>query len=115
MGSTKFECDVPGFEDCFVEYSDEWTRGEIRNFLDSTGEEYLKLISTKILNMRVRTVKSEVTNPKDISERFLDDLKWEVFRWFIDLPKTVVQEVVDLGEVTRRQSSQARADSQNES
>jgi len=100
----KLQCPVEGFEDCYVEFSDKWTRSEIKQFVGKESDEFMDLVKSKITSVYIRYEGGEVVEPQQLTDEAFDSMQWEVFQWFIVLPQVTVKGVLDLGEETRRQS-----------
>ena len=99
----RIDCDVPGFEHCFIEMSERWTRREMRDFWTIQGEEYLALIARKTVSLHLETDDGDsLTSPADLTEVALDQLDYLLFSWFNTVPIITVQELQRLGEATRR-------------
>lgn len=101
----RIDCDVPGYEHCYIEMSERWTRREMRDFWQLQGEEYLALIARKTVSLRLQVSDlggDLLTDPADLTEAALDRLDYLLFSWFNTVPIIAVQELQRLGEATRR-------------
>ena len=102
----EYKCDVEGFEEAFVLFDDVWSRGDVRAFWDSKGEEHLQQVLDKIRGCRIPLVDgSVVTDPGELIIELLDDIDIRLWVWFSDLPTKHVLELQNLGEMMRRVSS----------
>lgn len=87
----------------FVEFTDVWSRRDIRTFAETSGSGYFQFISAKITAVHLEDVNGQVVDdPSGITEDFVDNLRWEVFQWFSSAPSLVMRQVMNLGEATRR-------------
>lgn len=111
MIKTRFDCDIAGFEACYVEFSPRWTRAEVRAFWgDGEGQTTLDLMQRKIVRLHVELVDlPALTDPTTINNDALDDMDWELFQWLNSALIVFVQEMARLGEVTRRRLSATTA------
>lgn len=106
-------CPVEGYADSYVEFTDYWSRADIRKFARPGPGESLDVIRSKVTAVHVKLMDGEATSAEDITEDTLDRMQWEVFQWFMTVPQLVVKTVLDLGEETRRQLLLTLEDSQN--
>lgn len=96
-------CPVETYTDNYVEFSEVWSRADIRRF-GGSSETMLEQLQGKITAVNVRLLDGVLESPADITEETLDRMQWEVFQWFIVQPQLVVREILNLGEAVRRQS-----------
>ena len=102
----EYKCDVDGFEKAFVIFNDVWSRGDVRAFWDTGGEDHLQLILSKVQGCRIPLVNGDViTDPADLTVDVLDDVDIRLWGWFVNQPTKHVAELQNLGEVLRRLSS----------
>lgn len=98
----RFECeDAPG---TWVEFSDAWTRRELRDALSLTGDEFAALLQRKVTACHLATVDGgAIETPAAITNAALDDqLDYAIYCWLIARLGTYVVEVQRLGEATQR-------------
>lgn len=96
-------CPVETYADNYVEFSESWSRADIRDFAKTTRV-MIEIMQRKITDINLRlTDGTVIISPDDITEENLDKMQWEVFQWFIVLPQLVVKEILDLGEAVRHQ------------
>jgi len=99
----RYECDVEGFEGNFVNFSDSWTRKEIREFWDkssdnTTADEFMKLVSSKVKGLHLDVVYGDqITEPVQLTEDALDRIDNRLFRWITFVIIDAAHEVVKLG------------------
>ena len=102
----EYRCDVEGFEEAFVILDDVWSRGDVRQFWDTSGEEHLDLILSKVRGCKLPLVDgSKITDPADLTSDILDEIDIRLWNWFTKQPAQHVMELQGLGEVLRRQLS----------
>ena len=90
--------------DNWVEVLQSWTRKEMRDLLEVTGDDYAALLRKKIVACSLETASGEpLTNPGLLTSEALDDaLRYEVYCWLTSRLMTFVIEVQRLGEAMRR-------------
>lgn len=94
----RYDCDLEGFDGCFVEYSERWTRGEMRRVWEEEGEKYWALVQSKITACNLGTV----TDPAALTVDGLDSIDWVLFRWFSATILKALGELQTLGESAGR-------------
>lgn len=63
--SEKYYSEEPGFEDCFIEVSDNWTMKEVKAMGAADEVEYFEIFNKKVESMYLKdTLGVEWTNPK---------------------------------------------------
>ena len=85
----------------FVEFSDKWTRGEVKSVFALSGAEYLELLQKKVAAIHLEG-DPDIDNPADLAEERLDAVDWQTYLWFADTPIAHVGEMQRLGEAKRR-------------
>lgn len=104
-------CPVETYTDNYVEFSEVWSRADIRRF-GKDSNVMLEIMQDKIVDVNIRLLDdSKIFAASQITEETLDNMQWEVFQWFIVQPQLVVREILDLGEAVRRQSLLTSEDS----
>lgn len=99
----RYDCDIPGFEDAFVEMSDRWTRGELRKFWEAKGEKYLAMIGDKIVAIFLPLATGEaIDEPAGLVEEALDDIDIVLWQWFSNVPMAHISTLNTLGEAAGR-------------
>lgn len=97
-------CPVETYTDNYVEYSEVWSRQDIRRFGD-TSVTLIEQMQEKVIDVNIKlTDGTTMFAASQITEENLDKMRWEVFRWFMAQPQLVVKEILDLGEAARHQS-----------
>lgn len=99
----RYDCDIPGFDDAFVEMSDRWTRGELRRFWEAKGAEYLTMVGDKITSLYLPTATGEaIDDPEKLTEDNLDDIDIILWQWFSNVPIAHIGTLNSLGETAGR-------------
>ena len=100
----RYTCDLPGFEDNYIEVSDRWTRGQASRVLSVQGDEYFKLISIKLTAVHLSrsgedgTPIDPIDKPSDFSETAIEGVDYMVWRWFATAIVKGVSDLYSLGE-----------------
>lgn len=101
----KYTCDIPGFEDCWFEISERWTRGELKSFFAETGDAYLDLIRRKIVAIHMPTEGDPITEPAHLVNENIDRVDIWVWKWFGTAIAVGVDELYSMGEAHARRWS----------
>jgi hypothetical protein len=101
----KYQCDIPGFEDCYVELSQHWTRGQLTKFFTVTGADYLDLIRSKITAIYLRTETGAIEQPEQLTIDASDDVDIWLWKWFGTAVAVGVDELYSMGEAHARRWS----------
>ncbi len=104
-------CPVETYTDNYVEYSEVWSRADIRRFAREPGS-LVEMMQKKIVSVSIRLLDGVLNSPSDVTEETLDRMQWEVYQWFIVQPQLIVKEIIDLGEAVRHQSLLTQEESQ---
>jgi hypothetical protein len=101
----RVECSTPGLEENWVEVSDVWTRGELRDYTAKKGDEFVALWRAKVTACNFVTAKGEaITDPLLVHDR-LDDLDLRLLGFITTAPLEATSYLLALGEVNKRLSS----------
>ena len=98
----RFECtDAPG---SWVEFTDAWTRRDLREAMTATGDEHAALLRRKVVACSLASVDdTPITHPDDLTAIVLDEcMDYTVYCWLVTRLQTWVGEVQRLGEATQR-------------
>ena len=103
----RYECDEPGYEQNYVEFSRAWTRKERRDYFDVQGEEWLLMVGRKIVACHLDCVDGPpVTSGADLTmeaaDERIDAIVWE---WFKASLLSFYNEMSQLGNALRLRSS----------
>lgn len=101
----RINCKLPGYEECFVEVSEKWTRGEIRRFWRGalgTGEESDadNLLVQKTVAVHLVTADGmEIDDADDLNDEMLDSLDYELYIW---LSNAYGEAIAELQKLTKK-------------
>lgn len=95
----KYQCDIPGFEECFIDVSERWTRGETSAFFELRDEAYLALISKKIvaLHLVAEPPTGVITEPAQLTPAAVNDIDMMLWKWFSTALNKAVDDLYALG------------------
>lgn len=107
--SIRKECPLEGYEDCFFEIADKWTRGDLRGYWNKSGDEFFAIYRRKLVSLRLTTEADGVPTgaivaPADLKDEQIDQVDWSLWRWFSTAFSEAVNEVQRLGEERAQQS-----------
>lgn len=98
----RLQCDIPGLEHNFIEFSDAWSRAERVQF-GQFGDGWLALIASKTVAVHMdRPGKEPLTTLDNVTDEILDEVDWRVYRWFTFTPRAHIEGLDNLGEASRR-------------
>ncbi len=101
----RVECSTPGLEANWVEFSDVWTRRDLREYFAIKGEGFRRLWLRKVTAIHLVTPDGEeITDPTQVHER-LDDLDLRMISFPFDAGVDAIAHLLTLGERARRLSS----------
>lgn len=98
----RYTSNVPGFEHCFVDISERWTRGNVKDFFALKGEEYLALVRSKIVAIHLDTDGNPIDSPDKLTSDAADNVDYQLWRWFSVALQKGVDDLYALGEATAR-------------
>lgn len=76
----KYQCDIPGFEDCWFELSERWTRGEVKQyFLGNNDKALIAAVAPKLLSIRLGDA---IVDAATLTVDHLDELDYRLGLWF---------------------------------
>lgn len=106
----KYTCDIPGFEDCWFELSERWTRGELKAFFADRGDAYLALIRKKIVAIHMTADPDQIdggaiTDPAQLTPEATDHVDITLWKWFATALNVGVDELYSMGEAHARRWS----------
>lgn len=94
----RYQCDIPGFEDCSFDVSERWTRGEVKAFFAETGEPYLALIRAKLTAIHLTTVDGTISEPEQLTLAATDNIDLALWKWFSTAINKGVDDLYRMGE-----------------
>jgi len=104
----RYECDEPDFPGAFVEFSDSWSRKQIRLYWKETKTEedndaWFALVKSKIVTMHMVTTEgAELTTGAQLTDETTDEIDVRLWMWFSTALGIAVNEVVALGNALGR-------------
>lgn len=100
---TRYTCDIPGYESCYLELSSRWTKGEVRRFFADNGEAWFALMRSKIVAIYLT---QETGGAIDSAEAFVngavDEVDYVVWRWVQTAAQKAIDDLHSLGEASAR-------------
>lgn len=94
----RLQCTIPGFEHCFVELSDRWTRKEMRTFRSAGTEEAMTLLKRKIVGVYLECADGQhITAPDQMTDERLDEVDSQVYLWIPGALMVGLAELENLG------------------
>lgn len=117
----RYDCDDPAFAGDFVEFSDSWSRAQVRaawgaipdNTLtvNLTGEgEWLDAIRPKIIGLHLTCVDAEpITDPTDLTPGRTEEIDTRLYIWFATTWQSHMVGLATLGNALGRQLSPSSA------
>lgn len=106
MATVRIACELPDYDDCWIEIKGLWTRGEAKRMVAAeTDTDLLDLIIGKIVACRLRLVDgTEVETPAGLTEDRIDNLDIELYGWLLGAIFAHVGQRRTLGELNGRRS-----------
>lgn len=94
----RLQCTIEGFEHCFVELSDRWTRKEMRAFRSAGTEEAMALLKRKITGVYLECADGQhITAPDQMTDERLDEVDSQVYLWIPGALMVGLRELENLG------------------
>lgn len=101
----RYECTIPGHEANFVELSDHWTRGDVRQYFALKGDEYMDFVRSKIVTIHLQMEDgTAIDTPEKFVNDNIDNVHLHVWRWVGMAIQKGVDDLYALGEVNARRS-----------
>jgi hypothetical protein len=117
----RYDCDDPAFVGDFVEFSDAWSRAQVRaawaawakipnSTIGVTDEEtvaaeeaHLATLRPKILALHLSCVDADpITDPDDVTPERTDQLDRRLYGWWVNVWLAHLRELADLGNALGR-------------
>lgn len=98
----RYNSNVPGLEHCFVEISERWTRGDVKNFFALKGDEFLALVRSKVVAIHLEAEGGAIDTPDKLTSDNADNVDYQLWRWFSVALQKGVDDLYALGEATAR-------------
>ena len=96
----RYACDYPGFEDCFVQISDSWTRGDLRLLEEANTRQLIELLKTKVAAVHL----PGIDNPSQFSIESTNALDYTIWQWFAEAMIKGKVDLFSMGEARARRS-----------
>lgn len=81
----RIDCEIEGFEGCFIEIEEKWTRGEIKRFWGAAvggDDEAHDLLVSKTKSMHLVTADGlDLDDPDDLTDSNMDQLDYTLYIW----------------------------------
>ena len=100
----RYDCTIPGFEGNFVELSDNWTRGDVRQYFALKGDDYLNFIRSKIVTVHLQMADGAIDCAEKFTNENIDNVHLHVWRWVGLAIQKGVDDLYALGEASARLS-----------
>lgn len=97
----KYICDIPGYADCFVQISDNWTRGDMKRFSVTWGADFLELVRPKLVSI---SLFGGIDTPAALTTENTDALPYTLWRWLATALQKGKDDLHSMGEATARRS-----------
>ena len=102
----KYFSGLEGYEDCFIEVSDNWTMREVRDLTDGGEVEYFDFFHKKVDSMLLKdSTGKEFTNPREITVEDMDDFNVALVGFFGGILSNHVRRRKSLGNLNVLPSS----------
>lgn len=100
----RYDCTIPGFENNFVEVSENWTRGDVRKYFALKGDEYMEFIRSKVVAIHLEMSDGVIDSPDKFTNDNIDNVHLGVWRWVGMAIQKGVDDLYALGEANARRS-----------
>jgi hypothetical protein len=110
----RYQCDIPGFEDNFIELSERWTRGELATVDTLEGEAYFWLLRRKLTAVYLSRVDeigdsiNPIDTPAGFTREATEAIDFMVWRWVAHAMRKGINTLYSLGEESARRWSRAQ-------
>jgi hypothetical protein len=101
----RVECGLDGLTNNWIEVDPVWTRGELRAFVELTGDEYWSLWQRKVIDCHIELAYGGVIERPEDVELALDNIDIRLVRWLSAAVLMATQHLLNLGEASARLSS----------
>ncbi len=94
----RLQCNIEGFEQCYIELSDRWTRRELRDFYTTRVDDAAGLIQKKITAIHIECADGEhITTADQLTEERLEQVDVQVYNWLPGAIMMGLRELENLG------------------
>lgn len=98
----RYLCNIEGFDGCFVEFSERWTRIQVKTYFSAKNEEYFDLLRSKIISLHLVVEGGAIDNPDELTLAATDDMDMMLWRWFATAAAKCIDDLNSLGEAHAR-------------
>lgn len=98
----RYDCDYEGYDHCYVEISDSWTRGEIKRFFASNGDDFLSILQSKVTAIHLDMNSGVIDSADKLTVENSDNVDMGLWRWFATALNKGVDDLYSLGEANAR-------------
>lgn len=98
----RYDCNIEGFEDCFVEFSERWTRNQVKTYFAAKNEDYFDLLRSKIVSLHLDVEGGAIDDPDQLTLEAADDMDMILWRWFATAAAKCIEDLNSLGEAHAR-------------
>lgn len=100
----RYECDDPAFAGSFIEFSESWSRGEVRAAWAAKEVDLLDILRRKITALYLPCVNGDpITDPDDLTPERLGDVDTRLYTWFANAWIKCMDDLANLGNALGRQ------------
>lgn len=94
----RLQCNIEGFEQCYIELSDRWTRRELRDFYTTRVDDAAGLIQKKITAIYIECADGEhIATADQLTEERLEQVDVQVYTWLPGAIMMGLRELENLG------------------
>jgi hypothetical protein len=99
----RYQCDIPGLENNFVEFSDAWSRAQRRALRQLNGDTWLQLLAGNVIAIHLDCPDGEpLTTLEGVTNEMFEAVDMRVWDWFQFVPIAHVHNLDNLGETSGR-------------
>lgn len=94
----RLQCNIEGFEQCYIELSDRWTRKELRDFYTTRVDDAAGLIQQKVVAIYIECADGQpITTADMLTEERLEQVDVQVYNWLPGAIMMGLRELENLG------------------
>jgi hypothetical protein len=106
----RYECQEAGYQGCFIEFDDVWTRRELREYRQLEGDPFLRFLAGKITGLRAVLADGTVLDqPEQLTETAIDGMDVELWSWLSEAILQVGRDIEARGAAIRVRTVEATA------
>ncbi len=103
MPPIRVECTTPGLEENWLDVSDFWTRAELQEYGELSGDPFVDLWRKKVVACHIETGDVAINDPAKVHDQ-IDQLDIRLIKFLTSGPRTVTDYLLSLGEANKRLS-----------